>query len=134
VEGLPTSNGIAGSRNGTIYVASVVHGGVRVLEEQADNTLVLAETIPTGISSISQVNVTLLTHWFTEYTVDNLSVDKNGAVWLGGKDHASPKNTLFPYTPLNRFAHSVTVGGSSKGLQQHRCLCSRSNYDQHRYR
>ena len=43
------NNGIAKAPNGTFYVANAMRGGLNVLEEQADNTLVLLDVIPTGI-------------------------------------------------------------------------------------
>lgn len=62
---LHTSNGITKSpTNDTFYVASSRGGGIQVLEKQTDNTLVLTEVIPT-----------------VDMSFDNLSVDKNGAVW-----------------------------------------------------
>jgi len=64
--GLPTNNGLASTGNGTWYLASTFHGGIRVFEEGNDNTLVLVDTIP------------------TKYGLDNLSIDKNGAVWAAG--------------------------------------------------
>ncbi|KAJ7829138.1 hypothetical protein B0H13DRAFT_2679930 [Mycena leptocephala] len=61
--GLPTNNGLASTGNGTWYLASTFNGGIRVFEEGNDNDLVLVDTIP------------------TKYGMDNLSIDKNGAVW-----------------------------------------------------
>ncbi len=43
------NNGITKAQNGTFYVANAMRGGLSVLEEQADNTLVLLDVIPTGI-------------------------------------------------------------------------------------
>ncbi|KAF7343281.1 hypothetical protein MVEN_01760200 [Mycena venus] len=61
--GLPANNGLASTGNGTWYLASTFNGGIRVFEEGNDNDLVLVDTIP------------------TKYGLDNLSIDKNGAVW-----------------------------------------------------
>jgi len=70
--GLPTNNGLASTGNGTWYLASTFNGGIRVFEEGNNNDLVLVDTIP------------------TKYGMDNLSIDKNGAVWAA----AFPK--MFP--------------------------------------
>lgn len=48
------SNGIAAAPNGTIYVANSLSGGVLFLEPQADNTLVLSESVKTGTQYIAQ--------------------------------------------------------------------------------
>ena len=45
---LQSTNGIVDAKNGTIYVANAVGGGVYVLERQTDNSLVLSEYIKTG--------------------------------------------------------------------------------------
>lgn len=47
------SNGITAAPNGTIYVANAIYGGVLSLEPQADNTLVVSESIKTGTSYIT---------------------------------------------------------------------------------
>ncbi|KAJ7579296.1 hypothetical protein C8J56DRAFT_965373 [Mycena floridula] len=63
ISGLPSSNGIAEASNGTIYVASVLGGSLRVLEQQQDHSLVVTDVIT------------------SEYPMDNLSIDQDGAVW-----------------------------------------------------
>ncbi len=42
------NNGIVQAENGTIYVSSTLSSGIRVLEKQEDNTLVLTDVIPSG--------------------------------------------------------------------------------------
>ena len=49
-----SSNGIAAALNGTVYVADSVFGGVLSLEPQADNTLVVSESVKTGTQYIAQ--------------------------------------------------------------------------------
>ncbi|OCH86369.1 calcium-dependent phosphotriesterase [Obba rivulosa] len=61
---LPGANGIAKSRtNDTFYVANTPLGQINVFEKQADNTLVLVDTITVGLA------------------IDNLSMDSNGGLW-----------------------------------------------------
>jgi arylesterase / paraoxonase len=48
ITGTHGSNGIAAAPNGTIYVADAIYGGVLFLEPQADNTLVVSESVKTG--------------------------------------------------------------------------------------
>lgn len=47
------NNGIARAANGTFYVANAMTGGLYILDEQADHTLVLIDVIPTGRSARS---------------------------------------------------------------------------------
>jgi hypothetical protein len=47
-QNMASNNGIARAANGTLYVAHTVSGGLSVLEEQSDNTLVLTDYIRTG--------------------------------------------------------------------------------------
>lgn len=42
------NNGIARAANGTFYVANALKGGLYVLEEQANNTLILKDFVPVG--------------------------------------------------------------------------------------
>ncbi|KAI0268669.1 serum paraoxonase/arylesterase [Gloeopeniophorella convolvens] len=60
------SNGIARAQNGTVYLANIKLGQVRILEEQSDHSLVLTDT------------VTL------DRPVDNVTLDENGALWAAG--------------------------------------------------
>ncbi|EMD37606.1 hypothetical protein CERSUDRAFT_154342 [Gelatoporia subvermispora B] len=63
-EKLPGSNGIAWSKtNDTFFVANTPLGQVNVLEKQSDNTLVLTDTITVG------------------FAIDNLILDRDGALW-----------------------------------------------------
>ena len=48
ITGTHSSNGIAAAPNGTVYVADSLYGGVLFLEPQADNTLVISESVKTG--------------------------------------------------------------------------------------
>ncbi|KAA1472954.1 serum paraoxonase/arylesterase [Dentipellis sp. KUC8613] len=66
ITGLPDTNGITRAPNDTYYVADAQFGGVRVLERQADNSLVV------------------LDHIKTDRGIDNVAVDDNGAVWGSG--------------------------------------------------
>jgi hypothetical protein len=43
------NNGIVRAPNGTFYVANCMNGGLYILDEQADHTLVLLDVIPTGM-------------------------------------------------------------------------------------
>lgn len=49
-----SSNGITAVPNGTVYIADSIYGGVQFLERQADNTLVVSESVKTGTSYITQ--------------------------------------------------------------------------------
>lgn len=53
IAGTHGSNGIAAAPNGTIYVANSLYGGVLFLEPQADNTLVIIESVKTGTQYIA---------------------------------------------------------------------------------
>ncbi|KAL0956031.1 hypothetical protein HGRIS_002204 [Hohenbuehelia grisea] len=67
VANMHANNGIAKApQNDTIYVANCNRGGVTILEKQLDNTLVRTDTIA------------------TDYPLDNLAVDENGALWAAG--------------------------------------------------
>ena len=48
ITGTHGSNGIAAAPNGTVYVSNSIFGGVLFLEPQADNTLVVSESVRTG--------------------------------------------------------------------------------------
>ncbi|KAF8160654.1 hypothetical protein B0H34DRAFT_697546 [Crassisporium funariophilum] len=63
IQNMHGNNGIAAAPNGTFYVANAVSGGLYVLEKQADNTLVLTDSVP------------------TDRGMDNLSIDSEGSVW-----------------------------------------------------
>ena len=47
------SNGITAAPNGTVYVADSVRGGVLFLERQADDTLVITDSVKTGTNYIA---------------------------------------------------------------------------------
>ncbi|KAI0276382.1 serum paraoxonase/arylesterase [Russula aff. rugulosa BPL654] len=66
VDGLSGSNGIVRAQNGTVYVADAKLGGIHVLEEQNDHSLVLVDNIA------------------MDRYVDNLSIDTNEALWVAG--------------------------------------------------
>ena len=48
------SNGIAAAPNGTIYVANSLYGGILLLEPQADNNLVIIDSVKTGTRYIAR--------------------------------------------------------------------------------
>ena len=56
------NNGIARAPNGTFYVANCMTGGLYILDEQADHTLVLIDVIPTGDVSFIQISVVFIRH------------------------------------------------------------------------
>lgn len=66
IQNMFTNNGIVRSSNGTFYVAHTLSGGLSVLEEQPDNTLVITDYVQTA------------------YPLDNLSIDSEGHVWAAG--------------------------------------------------
>jgi hypothetical protein len=43
-----SNNGIVRASNGTLYVANTFSGSLSILEEQADNTLVITDQVQTG--------------------------------------------------------------------------------------
>ncbi|KDQ53530.1 hypothetical protein JAAARDRAFT_61245 [Jaapia argillacea MUCL 33604] len=63
---LPGINGITKAKNDTFYVPSAGVPELRVLERQADDTLVVTDIIP------------------TDRLMDNASVDEDGIVWAAG--------------------------------------------------
>ncbi|PPQ93825.1 hypothetical protein CVT25_013534 [Psilocybe cyanescens] len=63
IQNMHGNNGIARAANGTFYVANCQKGGLTILEEQADNTLVLTDSVP------------------ADRAMDNLYVDSKGFVW-----------------------------------------------------
>lgn len=66
IDGLMGANGITKDKNGLYYVASSKTGRIYVLERQSDNTLVIVDEIP------------------LDRPVDNVAVDRNGAIWGAG--------------------------------------------------
>ncbi|KIM45407.1 hypothetical protein M413DRAFT_17405 [Hebeloma cylindrosporum] len=64
------NNGIARAANGTFYVANCLKGGLYVLEEQADNILLLKDFVP------------------VDRGMDNLSIDSDGFVWAAAFPNA----------------------------------------------
>ncbi|KAF8971109.1 hypothetical protein BDZ97DRAFT_1787754 [Flammula alnicola] len=93
------SNGITRAPNGTLYVGDSVEGRVDVLEQQADDTLVITDSIK------------------TDYFIDNLAVDADGQLWaaaipffmLAGKHMANP-SLLSPSAALRL---SINTGPNS---------------------
>jgi len=84
------NNGIARASNGTFYVANCLAGGLNVLEQQSDNTLVLTDYIK------------------TDRGMDNLSVDAEGHVWAAAfpnilelvNEHFADPSVLAPASAL----------------------------------
>ncbi|KAG5643602.1 hypothetical protein DXG03_000610 [Asterophora parasitica] len=60
------NNGIARAQNDTFYVLNSLGGAINILDRQADNSLVVAEVLPTDCG------------------LDNASVDSDGVVWIAG--------------------------------------------------
>ncbi|KAF5351735.1 hypothetical protein D9756_007674 [Leucocoprinus leucothites] len=93
-----SNNGIVRASNGTFYVAHTLSGGLSILEEQSDNTLVITDHIQTGESMLlvplSETKllghyelifiIFVLTNAYAEYPMDNLSLDSEGHVWAAG--------------------------------------------------
>jgi len=61
IQNMFSNNGIARAPNGTFYVAHTLSGGLSVLEEQSDNTLVITDHIQSGAlifgTSVGEVNL-----------------------------------------------------------------------------
>ncbi|KAF8813942.1 serum paraoxonase/arylesterase [Phlegmacium glaucopus] len=70
ITGTHGSNGITSAPNGTVYVSNSIYGGVLFLERQADNTLVISESVK------------------SDYILDNLAIDADGQLWAAGIPHA----------------------------------------------
>ncbi|TFK44268.1 serum paraoxonase/arylesterase [Crucibulum laeve] len=70
IRGMHGNNGIVQAPNGTLYVGNALHGGLTILEPQADNSLVLADFIK------------------TDRGMDNLSIDSNGQIWAAAFPNA----------------------------------------------
>jgi len=87
IQNMFSNNGIARAPNGTFYVAHTLSGGLSVLEEQSDNTLVITDHIQFGAlifgTSVGEVNLMSLDA-FTDDPLDNLSIDSEGHVWAAG--------------------------------------------------
>jgi len=66
IQKLRGSNGIARAKNDTFYVSDCLWGGITVLEQQSDDTLVITDRIP------------------TDRSLDNLSIDEDGVLWAAG--------------------------------------------------
>ena len=86
ITGTHSSNGIAAAPNGTVYVADSVYGGVSFLEPQADNTLVVSESVKTGTRHIAQCiyRSSFSLGFCLDYPLDNLAVDADGQLWAAG--------------------------------------------------
>ncbi|KAH8119425.1 calcium-dependent phosphotriesterase [Phellopilus nigrolimitatus] len=70
VDNISGANGITKDKDGKYYVASSKSTEVFVLERQADSSLVITDVI------------------HSEHPIDNLSVDKSGAIWGAGMVNA----------------------------------------------
>lgn len=83
IQKLRGSNGITSAKNGTFYVADSFRGGVTVLEQQADHTLVVTDRIPVGKAVLIFLSIS---HFliFADRPLDNLSVDEDGVLWAAG--------------------------------------------------
>jgi len=61
IQNMFSNNGIVRASNGTFYVAHTLSGGLSVLEEQSDNTLVITDYIQSGAlifgTSVGEVNL-----------------------------------------------------------------------------
>ena len=87
ITGTHGSNGIAAAPNGTIYVADSLFGGVLFLERQADNTLVVSESVKTGTRYIAQctIHIPIFSLGFCpDHALDNIAVDADGQLWAAG--------------------------------------------------
>lgn len=82
-ENMLGNNGIAKGKNDTFYVANARSGQLRVMEAQADNTLVLTDVIPTGKFE-NRYSHPFETYRIADRTLDNVSVDEDGVVWAAG--------------------------------------------------
>ncbi|KNZ80456.1 Serum paraoxonase/arylesterase 2 [Termitomyces sp. J132] len=60
------NNGIARAQNDSLYVVNSLAGVINILERQSDDTLVISDTIP------------------TDRSLDNASIDSDGALWIAG--------------------------------------------------
>ncbi|KAK0466322.1 uncharacterized protein EV420DRAFT_1511070 [Desarmillaria tabescens] len=97
ISGMLNNNGIVQADNGTIYVSSTLSSGIRVLEKQEDNTLVLTDVIP------------------SETIIDNLSMDETGAVWAAGIPRAQDAlkammNLFTTPCPVSVYRFSINTG------------------------
>jgi sugar lactone lactonase YvrE len=80
------NNGIARAPNGTFYVANCMAGGLSILDEQADHTLVLIDVIPTGMLEFTHISLCASRDMDKiDRGMDNVSIDSKGHVWAAGK-------------------------------------------------
>ncbi|KAE9403564.1 serum paraoxonase/arylesterase [Gymnopus androsaceus JB14] len=94
--GLMHGNGIVKApSNDTIYVGSAVGAKIIVFERQANDSLLMTETTPTG------------------HPIDNLSVDSDGTIWaaafpksLAVIEHMKNSSYLSPVSALKIYANS----------------------------
>src|ERR1700678_2102175 len=85
ITGTHASNAITAAPNGTVYVSNAVYGGVLFLERQADNTLVVSESVKTGATYTAQCTRPILSLGFCpDYILGNLAVDDDGQLWAAG--------------------------------------------------
>ncbi|KAF9029514.1 calcium-dependent phosphotriesterase [Hymenopellis radicata] len=99
ISGLSYANGITAAPNGTVYIASTIARGIRVLDRQEDNSLVLDDLIP------------------TEEIFDNLSIDEDGILWGAGIPRAfdavdTMKNSSIPCPSIAK-SFAINTGTSS---------------------
>lgn len=80
-----SANGIASTSNGTIYVSSTSGLKLVMYEKQDDGSLILQDSVLCGMNNCSHsFSFDLLTA-NTATPIDNISIDKNGAVWAAGE-------------------------------------------------
>ncbi|EJD52745.1 calcium-dependent phosphotriesterase [Auricularia subglabra TFB-10046 SS5] len=86
------SNGIARGTQGEIYVSSTYTSQIYVFEAQADDTLILNDMIPIGGGGL-----------------DNLSVDKDGAVYVAEYPKVFSTNLQYLADPFHKKAPSAVL-------------------------
>jgi arylesterase/paraoxonase len=82
--GLRGANGLARRDEDTFFLVSQTRGEVRVLERQADNSLVVTDFVAVDLA------------------MDNVSVDKDGVVWAAGLTFCLRHNVLPRLTYLRQ--------------------------------
>lgn len=112
------NNGIARAANGTLYVANALKGGLYVLEEQANNTLVLEDFVPVGKCHHLLLSPHVCVYKIVDRSMDNLSIDSDGFVWSAGSSPESRQNLagvaslillLFPTPTQIAFPKALTL-------------------------
>lgn len=115
-EKIQGANGLARVSDDVFFLGNALRGELRVLERQADDSLVVTDLIKHGASTPFPPShfplLTFIRGAGIDMPVDNLSVDKDGAVWAAGEIalFTPPTALAAEHVPVSR------IPGFPKGL------------------